>query len=401
MANKRWRKLYQKYILKQRQYNIMKIIKKIKTRKEEIFKLIRITTLIRFYSYRTFLHKIMMSWLLYSINANKKRNQMKLLYKNMLTTYVNMADDIFGKDQKNNPSIQDFMFEIVDTNKYQVKQLEDVPIAQTYYSKKKEERKVITSIKYIYKDIEEEKKSITVHKERNNYYPKDYRDNIKINKRLNFTDAKNENLSNKINLSFNYNDSSIFENNSTLKTNSNNKQNNIKNYGFKDYSQTNNTIIYNNNYTLDNSPHRNNNYISNNSFYKYRKGDTSYSNNSNNDYNKININNNKYSNIKRDFNNNVIYEGLYDRNKNNINYSDNKDLRYNKYSSLNYNNININLNKDYNKYNYKYKEKTKSNNIDLNNNKMNSSFKIKPEEKSKYISNYYRRRNINNNDGSI
>ena len=401
MVNKRWRKLYQKYILKQRQYNIMKIIKKIKTRKEEIFKLIRITTLIRFYSYRTFLHKIMMSWLLYSINANKKRNQMKLLYKNMLTTYVNMADDIFGKDQKNNPSIQDFMFEIVDTNKYQVKQLEDVPIAQTYYSKKKEERKVITSIKYIYKDIEEEKKSITVHKERNNYYPKDYRDNIKINKRLNFTDAKNENLSNKINLSFNYNDSSIFENNSTLKTNSNNKQNNIKNYGFKDYSQTNNTIIYNNNYTLDNSPHRNNNYISNNSFYKYRKGDTSYSNNSNNDYNKININNNKYSNIKRDFNNNVIYEGLYDRNKNNINYSDNKDLRYNKYSSLNYNNININLNKDYNKYNYKYKEKTKSNNIDLNNNKMNSSFKIKPEEKSKYISNYYRRRNINNNDGSI
>ena len=74
-----------------------------------------------------------MSWLLYSINENKKRNQMKLLYKNMLTTYVNMADDIFGKDQKNNPSIQDFMFEIVDTNKYQVKQLEDVPIAQTYY----------------------------------------------------------------------------------------------------------------------------------------------------------------------------------------------------------------------------------------------------------------------------
>ena len=37
MSNKRWRKLYQKYILKQRQYNIMKIIKKIKTRKEEIY----------------------------------------------------------------------------------------------------------------------------------------------------------------------------------------------------------------------------------------------------------------------------------------------------------------------------------------------------------------------------
>jgi hypothetical protein len=94
---------------------------------------------------------------------------MKMLYENMMTTYVSMADDIFGKNQKNNPSIQDFMFEIVDTNKYQVKELEDVPMAKTYYSKKKEEKKVITNIKYITRNLEEEKET-TIYKETNKYF---------------------------------------------------------------------------------------------------------------------------------------------------------------------------------------------------------------------------------------
>ena len=99
----------------------MYIIKRIKIRIDKVHQLIRITTLIRFHNQRSFIHKILMYWFLYSINVAKKRNQMKMLYENMLTTYVSMADDIFGKNQKNNPSIQDCMFEIVDTNKYQVK----------------------------------------------------------------------------------------------------------------------------------------------------------------------------------------------------------------------------------------------------------------------------------------
>ena len=146
---------------------------------------------------------------------------MKMLYENMLTTYVSMADDIFGKNQKNNPSIQDCMFEIVDTNKYQVKQLEDVPIAKTYYSKKKEEKKIITNIKYKDRDFEENKET-TIYKEVNKYYyPKTYNENSIMNKRLNYSNNKKEELSKKINLSFNYNDSSIFENKNSMKNTAN------------------------------------------------------------------------------------------------------------------------------------------------------------------------------------
>ena len=106
----------------------------------------------------------------------------------MLTTYMSMADDIFGKNQKNNPSIQDFMFEIVDTDKYQVKELEDVPIAKTYYSKKKEEKKVVTNIKYINRDLNEEENETTIFKETNKYYyPRNISENIKVKEKINNT----------------------------------------------------------------------------------------------------------------------------------------------------------------------------------------------------------------------
>jgi hypothetical protein len=98
-----------------------------------------------------------MYWLIYTISNNKKRNKIKLLYENMLTTYVSMADDIFGNNKANNPSIQDYMFEIVDSNKYQVNELEDVPMAKTYYSKKNEEKKIVTNIKYVKTEVEQEK----------------------------------------------------------------------------------------------------------------------------------------------------------------------------------------------------------------------------------------------------
>ena len=147
-AKQNWNKLYQKMIIKTRQNNIIKILKTIKSRRNKLLQLIRITSLIRFHNQKVFLHKIITYWLIYCISATKKRSKLKILYENMLTTYMSMADDIFGKNQKNNPSIQDFMFEIVDTDKYQVKELEDVPIAKTYYSKKKEEKKVVTNIKY-------------------------------------------------------------------------------------------------------------------------------------------------------------------------------------------------------------------------------------------------------------
>jgi hypothetical protein len=132
-----------------------------------------------------------MYWFIYSISNIKKRNKIKLLYENMLTTYVSMADDIFGNNRENNPSVQDCMFEILDSNKYQIKELEDVPIAKSYYSKKQGDKKAFSNIKYIsqefYKtkalsnriyptnntvgDIESEKREINLN---NNTYSNDY-----------------------------------------------------------------------------------------------------------------------------------------------------------------------------------------------------------------------------------
>ena len=395
---KRWKRLYKKYFLKQKQKNIMFIIKRIKIRMDKIRQLIRITTLIRFHNQKAFIHKILMYWFLYSINVVKKRNQMKMLYENMLTTYVSMADDIFGKNQKNNPSIQDCMFEIVDTNKYQVKQLEDVPMAKTYYSKKKEEKKIITNIKYIDRDFEENKET-TIYKELNKYYyPKTYDENNIMNKRLNYSNNKREELSKRINLSFNYNDSSIFDNKNSMK-NTANYTPSSKKYNYKDYSQSNN-INNNMGYSFNNSSY-NNNYLNTNDIsYKDRKGNSAYKIYNNNDtnisYNKININNNIYPNMKKDDKNNIIYEGIYDQNKKyiyKINNSDNKDLSYNKYSSIkNNNNININLDKN---YDYNYNEKIKRNNIDIKTN-LDYSNKLKSEEKPKNTANYHRRNEKNN-----
>ena len=398
----KWKKLYKKYLLNQNQKYIMKIIKKIKIRRKKILQLVRITTLIRFYNQKTFLHKIIMYWFIYSINAAKKRKQMKMLYENMLTTYVSMADDIFGKNQKNNPSIQDFMFEIVDTNKYQVKELEDVPMAKTYYSKKKEEKKVITNIKYITRNLEEEKET-TIYKETNKYfYPKYNHENILLKNRINNTGVKKGNLSKAINLSFNYNDSSIFDDKNSKKNENNNFYTpNEKRNIYKDYSKPNN--IANNNYSLNNSSYSNNNNNTNDYSYKYRRGNNSefkiYNNNDTKiNFNKININNNIYSNIKKDNIDNVLYKGIYEQNKNNINnYESNTNNKLGSMNIYNSNQTKYNKYRNYNS-NYNYNnEKKKINNADSNNN-MNYFNKIKPEEKSKYISNYYRRNRNNYNE---
>jgi hypothetical protein len=169
----------------------MRNIKKIKKRKMRIIILIRLTRLMLVFNRRKFLHYIIMYWFIYSISNIKKRNKIKLLYENMLTTYVSMADDIFGNNRENNPSVQDCMFEILDSNKYQIKDLEDVPIAKSYYSKKQGDKKAFSNIKYISKefsknkalsnriyptnntegDIESEKREINLN---NNTYSNDY-----------------------------------------------------------------------------------------------------------------------------------------------------------------------------------------------------------------------------------
>ena len=166
---KKWKKLYNKYLFSSRQYKKMIILRKLRQKKYRLFKLIRITKLIKLYNRRKYLHYILMSWFLHTMSNIKKRTQMKLLYENMLTTYVSMADDMFGNNKLNNPSIQDCMFEIIDTNKFQTRELDDVPIAKMYYANKKGGRNIITETHFIQKEINEEKEH-TFFKEINKKY---------------------------------------------------------------------------------------------------------------------------------------------------------------------------------------------------------------------------------------
>ena len=314
LVRKKWRKLYEKYLFCENQYNIMRIIKKIKKRKMRIIILIRLTRLMLVFNRRKFLHYIIMYWFIYSISNIKKRNKIKLLYENMLTTYVSMADDIFGNNRENNPSVQDCMFEILDSNKYQIKDLEDVPIAKSYYSKKQGDKKAFSKIKYIsqefYKtkdlsnrsypknktegDIESEKREIILN---NNTYSNDYDNsgrrikykNLKYSQRGYSLTDNNENLEggNKYESSnYNY---KIFSKNDKFPENANNIKieenqiDNTKRYNYND-KYTNN--IYNNNIekktTKDEDLKRYNKnvYIS-----KYSKS----KDNQDNSYNNVNI----------------------------------------------------------------------------------------------------------------
>ena len=68
----------------------------------------------------------------------------------MLTTYMNMADDVFGANQKENPSVQDALYEAVDSNKFQTKEIKDVPLAMEYYENKKDISKFNKSFSLLY-----------------------------------------------------------------------------------------------------------------------------------------------------------------------------------------------------------------------------------------------------------
>ena len=59
---------------------------------------------------------------------------MKFLYENLLKTYMNLADDIFGNNQKENPSVQDAMYEAVNSDKFITSMPDDVPLARIHYS---------------------------------------------------------------------------------------------------------------------------------------------------------------------------------------------------------------------------------------------------------------------------
>ena len=136
LTRRKWEKLSEKLLFKER-VKIIKLSKEITIRINKMFDLIRITRVNTVFSKKKFLHYILIAWLAYTRTINQKRNNVKVIYENMLSTYMNLADDVFGSNQKENPSVQDALFEAVDSNKFQTKDIQDVPLAQRYYEKKK------------------------------------------------------------------------------------------------------------------------------------------------------------------------------------------------------------------------------------------------------------------------
>ena len=142
---RKWRKLTERLLLNEK-VKIIRISKEKYYVKKKIFDLIRLTRINTIYSKRRYLHYIIITWLIYTRNIRQKRTHVQSLYENMLSTYMNIADDVFGNNQKENPSVQDALFEAVDSNKFQTKNLQDVPLAKEYYENRKEFTRITKSM---------------------------------------------------------------------------------------------------------------------------------------------------------------------------------------------------------------------------------------------------------------
>ena len=183
--NKRWKKLSKKLVLREK-IKIIKSSKIVDKKRNKIIDLIRITRINTVFSKRKYLHYILLCWLVYTRNIIKKRNNIKILYENMLNTYMHMADDIFGNNQKENPSVQDALFEAVDSDKFHTKDLKDVPIAEEYYKNKEEIKRVTTNITYVDKEEKDfdSKEYITYKKFISKYPIKSNNENLIIKKKI-------------------------------------------------------------------------------------------------------------------------------------------------------------------------------------------------------------------------
>ena len=148
---KKWKKISEKLIIKEK----IKIIKKteiIYSRKNKIMDLIRLTRFNSIYAKRRYLHYILLSWFALTKDLSKKKQHIKNLYENMLNTYMNMADDIFGNNKNQNQSVQEAMNEVATSNKYSIKEYKDVPKAEDYYKNRREPPKISTNTSYINKN---------------------------------------------------------------------------------------------------------------------------------------------------------------------------------------------------------------------------------------------------------
>ena len=127
-----WKNLSRKIFYKKR-IKLLKMRSKYNLKKKKLYQLIRITKLHRLFSRRRFIHYIVLIWYIYAKNIHKKKVNMKFLYENLLRTYMSLAKDIFGNNQIENPSVQDAMYEAVNTNKFSTSYQDDVPLARQHY----------------------------------------------------------------------------------------------------------------------------------------------------------------------------------------------------------------------------------------------------------------------------
>ena len=136
---KNWKNLSKKLYYKSR-IKLLKMkprLSKKNIRIKKLYELIRITKLNTIFSRRRFIHFIILIWHIYAKNIHRKRVNMKYLYENLLKTYMSLANDIFGNNQYENPSVQDAMYEAVNTNKFITLMPDDVPLARKHYEEMK------------------------------------------------------------------------------------------------------------------------------------------------------------------------------------------------------------------------------------------------------------------------
>ena len=162
---RKWKKLSEKLIINEK-IKIIKQFEKIYFKKNKIFDLIRITRINTLYSKKRFVHYILLAWLIYTRNITKKKLHIKTLYESMLNTYINMTDDLFGNNQSGNPSVQDALYEAINTDKFISKNIinKDVPLAEDFYKNQKSNKPPINNINNITIKKEKEKKEYYIKK---------------------------------------------------------------------------------------------------------------------------------------------------------------------------------------------------------------------------------------------
>ena len=332
-SNKRainnWRKLGKKIYYKRR-IKLLKMRPKINIKKKKLYELIRITKLNRVFSRRRYIHYIILVWYIYAKNVHRKRVNMKFLYENLLRTYMSLAKDIFGNNQYENPSVQDAMYEAVNTNKFSTSYQDDVPLARKHYaemrrkklleSKNKEysasSAKIEIEKKEIKKSYYSKEKVITEENDDNDMSMEERRKKELLNKYRKYKSMNRDLIWKKQHRYI-----ASFENNDNSEENNDNRKDVKENKNYKNINE--------NNYKTNNINKKT--YTENKSISK--PVENKYSSNYNNNYNKTqgqkNIEIYEYKKVNEDNkynkNNNVIQQSR--KNK-----SENKDMEIKKNS---------------------------------------------------------------------